>query len=595
MIWQNRALSQRQAAADRASELQAASQALDTESLALTSEVRGFTFQAEKVHKDNYYRLVNETKLGEKAIARMKALGVAEADFALLEKAKKLSDDLIATEEAAFAAAEAKNFDKARQLVFGDAYDTEAEKISEIVDQFQSRVAAQAAAELAAKTKEATQALWLADGMLALLVLAVLLMIGQVYRKVKTLPRIAAIATQVAGGDLRVERTDAGGDDEVSELARAIDRMVENLQQLVRQLTGSSDAVHAASDALRGSAQQAAQAAGGTAQAVGQVAGSASEQSQASEQIRTIMQELQSTIGQITAGATRSSADVQHAAELLDRMAKALGTMSQDMSAVASSAARAAQTAVQGAVIVDRTAQGMDRIRQATSITAARMTELERLSARIGEITSVIAGLAGQTNLLALNAAIEAARAGENGRGFAVVAEEVRTLAERSATSSKQITELIASVQGQISEAVSAMNAGAADVEDGSRLAADAARSLREIKSLVEASAGQVQQNAGTACGLVSDAQKVVAVFDALAAVTEENTAATEQMAAGAQEVGHAVGGIADRAQENAAAAEEVSASVEELTAASEEVAASAEELSTVARELKAQVGRFRI
>jgi len=237
----------------------------------------------------------------------------------------------------------------------------------------------------------------------------------------------------------------------------------------------------------------------------------------------------------------------------------------------------------------------MEQVRAAVGQASERLARLNDSSRQIGQITEAITAIADQTNLLALNAAIEAARAGEHGRGFAVVAEEVRKLAERSSGSTREITELIGSVQRQIGEAAQAMTAGLVDVESGSRMAAEAGLALSAIQTTVETAAQQVQNVARTAQAVQKDARNVVAAFDALAALTEENTAATEEMAASSAEVSTFMGRITDLAQTNAAAAEEVSASVEELTASSEEVAASAQGLSQIARELGAQVGKFRV
>lgn len=595
VLWQTRAQQQTLEALDRQSRLQNLSQQLDIESDSLTDYARRYTIAGEKRFKDEYYKLIRETKLAEKALAEMQQLGIPDEDFALVEESKRLSDRLITTQEAAFAAVEANDLSLARSLVFGSAYDGQVEKIAAPINQFHQRVEERAAQEVTDAKETANLALLITDLLLAASGLTVLLVLFSLHRRISHLPRLAALATQIAGGDLRVQVPVTKEKDEVAQLSAAFNQMVSNLRELVLDLTGSAQQVMTTSRDLSSSSDQAASAAQGTAEAVNQVAGSASEQARSAEGVQRIMQEFQTTIEQIASGAERSASEIQTAAGLVSEMTGALSLMAGDVAQVATEATRAAQTAQNGAMLVQDTTRGMDRIRQAADATATRITELEQLSSQIGEITTVISDIANQTNLLALNAAIEAARAGEHGRGFAVVADEVRKLAERSSSSTKQIAGLIANIQAQTQEAVRAMDLATQEVHAGSQLAEQAAQSLEEIRGTVEEAAEQVRSVAGTAVRLQDDAQNVVRAFESLSAATEESTAAAEQMAASAAHVNDSVTSIADLAQGNAAASEEVSASVEELTASAEQVAVSAQELAKVSEELKHRVAQFKL
>ncbi len=151
------------------------------------------------------------------------------------------------------------------------------------------------------------------------------------------------------------------------------------------------------------------------------------------------------------------------------------------------------------------------------------MVGIEASSRRIGDIISVIDGIAFQTNILALNAAVEAARAGEQGRGFAVVASEVRTLAQRSA---------------------------------------DAAR---EIKGLIEESVGQVETGAVKVRRAGSTMEEVVASVQQVTQIMAEISAASQEQSAGIDQVSQTVIQMDEATQQNAALVEEANAAARSM------------------------------
>src|SRR5437588_10065515 len=156
--------------------------------------------------------------------------------------------------------------------------------------------------------------------------------------------------------------------------------------------------------------------------------------------------------------------------------------------------------------------------------------ELGKLGDKIGAVVETIDDIAEQTNLRALNAAIEAARAGEHGRGFAVVADEVRKLAERSSRETKQIAELIQQVQAGTHQAVRAMQAGAAKVEQGSEKADLAGQALEAILIAVEHTVDLAKEIASASQPIHLGARRVTDAMSSISAVVEDNAAATEQM-----------------------------------------------------------------
>jgi methyl-accepting chemotaxis protein len=261
----------------------------------------------------------------------------------------------------------------------------------------------------------------------------------------------------------------------------------------------------------------------------------------------------------------------------------------------AEQADQAAGTARNGARTVEDTIRGMDNIKAKVDISTGRVREMGQSSAQIGNILETIDNIASQTNLLALNAAIEAARAGEHGKGFAVVADEVRQLAEKSATATKEITELVRSIQRTINEAVQAMDEGAAEVDMGVERAHQANTALSDILRASEAVSSQTEEIVKAAKQMGGAAQAMVGDIETVSAVVQENTASTEEMAAGATEVKEAVENIASLGRENSVSIENVSVSARELSIQGEEVMGAAAGLRNMAQQLSTLVGRFKI
>ncbi|GAB4520991.1 MAG: hypothetical protein Kow0047_32080 [Anaerolineae bacterium] len=239
--------------------------------------------------------------------------------------------------------------------------------------------------------------------------------------------------------------------------------------------------------------------------------------------------------------------------------------------------------------------RGMATIKDKVALSAQKVQEMGARSDQIGAIVQTIEDIAEQTNLLALNAAIEAARAGEQGRGFAVVADEVRKLAERSARATKEIADLVASIQHTVSEAVAAMDEGAHEVEAGVQRAHEAGEALNQLLKAAEASNRYGQQAWEATQKMSTLSSGVMSAIENVSAVVEENTASTEQLAASSGTISEAMESVASISEENSAAAEEVSAATEQMSAQAQEVSASAQMLAQIARELQEVISQFRL
>lgn len=307
---------------------------------------------------------------------------------------------------------------------------------------------------------------------------------------------LVKVANVASSGDLTAE-IQLNSRDEIGKLAKAFKEMISQMRELVSQIIEKSNTVSSAS------------------------------------------QQLSANSEQTSASANETAATMTQIATMVDQV----NSNTQEVSVTSEIANKHANVGNRGIV---RVTEQMQAITLSAQESANVIDGLSRKSEEIKQIVELITNIADQTNLLALNAAIEAARAGEHGRGFTVVAEEVRKLAEQSASAAKEIKNLIGAIQLESQRAVESTTAGRKEVEAGSVVVQEVGEAFKEIISAVE--------------GLTSQIQEVAS--------------ATEQMSSGVQSV---------------------AATTEEQTSAMEEVSASAESLTKLAFELNSLVGKFRV
>ena len=413
------------------------------------------------------------------------------------------------------------------------------------------------------------------------------------FREMTTyLEEMAEAARAVANGDLTTQVQPRGESDT---LGTALNGMVTNLREMIGGVREGAAEITVAADSLRGSSDQMAQATGQIANAIDEVTRSAvslsglsQESAREVEQLASGSQQLAATAAQ-SAQSARQSRDV--AAEIGERI-QAVAAASEDVARSADESRKAAQ---RGQEAVTQAVASMASIAAAVERASKTVDMLGEYGQQIGDIVKAIDEIAAQTNLLALNAAIEAARAGEQGRGFAVVAENVRSLAERSSASTKEIAALIAKVQQGTREAVEAMAAGVRDVEAGRGITSEAGRALESIIASVQESALRMAQIAKDVQGLASGAERIVSSAEQIAAMAGESADGANSMASATSRVTDAIIQVSATSEETSASAEEVSASTEELSAQAQELAATANQMRELAESLNAATARFRL
>jgi PAS domain S-box len=206
------------------------------------------------------------------------------------------------------------------------------------------------------------------------------------------------------------------------------------------------------------------------------------EVKQASETIAGRSAQLKVQVEQVQGRAQAQSQEVMHASATMEEMSVAIRDVAESAAQASSAAAETQEVVARGSEQMARSMEATGRVVDAVQASSATIGELNQSIQRIGDITQAIKEIADQTNLLALNAAIEAARAGEQGRGFAVVADEVRKLAERTASSTADITGMVDSIHATTDAAVNSMEEAAREVQEGLDLIQGSSRSLAEIR-----------------------------------------------------------------------------------------------------------------
>ncbi len=353
----------------------------------------------------------------------------------------------------------------------------------------------------------------------------------------RPLNQLVGAVERFGGGDLRPVRL-GGMPTELERLSRAMDDMGGRLRSVVVAVVGEASHIGNSASDFSAMSEELAASSGEISTAMVKIAASAEQQVKGMEKADSLLHSLRQI----------AEANAQAAARV--------GELGGRIQALA--ARHQADVAAAGQTLLD--------VKEVVRTSAGQVKELTRLSEPITDFIDLIKQISSQTNLLALNAAIEAARAGEHGRGFAVVAEEVRRLADSSATAAEDVAKTVQFIRNQVREVSHTMETGSAKVQGIETVAAAAASALEQISSAV----GEVH-------GAAAEVER-----EAVA-----NRRIVEELGVRTQEVSQA-------ASEHASASEQVTAAAEEQSASTEEMASSAGDLLQGATRLTALMQEFK-
>jgi len=297
---------------------------------------------------------------------------------------------------------------------------------------------------------------------------------------------LAITAKKLANGELTA-RVNWDSTDELGDVGRAFNQMATEFSSLISQVRQSAD----------------------------QVATAAAMQSSTAEKVSAI--------------SDNQTQQAAIAASSIENLNSAVKEIAQKTDNVVTSANDASVMAGEGQQVVNKAVLGIQQVAITVSESAQLMVALGKRSDEIGQIVNVIKDIAEQTNLLALNAAIEAARAGEQGRGFAVVADEVRKLAERTATATSEISKMIAAIQSETGNAVTTMEKGSSQVSDGVALANQAGQSLQNINSSVKRVVAMIEQISEATRSQSEATNEITKRVEHIAEMARENTSSVDE------------------------------------------------------------------
>src|SRR5580658_7820702 len=381
-------------------------------------------------------------------------------------------------------------------------------------------------------------------------------------KMVTYLREMAAVSEAIAGGNLGVDVQPRSKNDT---LGKAFARMIEGLRKLVRNGRDAAQQVASASNQVAGASDESAKISLQTSSAI--------------DEVTSTMHEMSVNVQNMVKSTKVQASSVSETSASIDQMVASIQRVADTAKVLLDISNRSREEVHNGIATMEKATDGLNRINTTIQSSGEIIDVLGQRADDIGKIIEVIDDLAEQTNLLALNAAIEAARAGEHGLGFAVVADEIRKLAEKSAQSTKEISELNQSIQKESRKAVENMNRSTAIVNEGLDLGGELNGALRKISNVVT-EVYKFAQEIGAATNEQSHGSSQIArATTRLNEITHEINSAVEEQASGAQAVVKAM--------------ERMRELVQASTSGSTELAASSDQMSKMSRGLLDSMDRF--
>lgn len=370
-------------------------------------------------------------------------------------------------------------------------------------------------------------------------------------------------------------------------------RLIKEIAGAMRDFAGSVEALTQNAEESSSSILEMTATSSEVADNLGELANSVRETVSSIEEMAYSIKEVAKNVDALSLTAEETSSS-------MNEMDVSIDQVQSNANETARLSEEVALDAEKGAEAILKTISEIYRIKESSQEAVTAISALGSRIDAIGQIVNVIDDVAEQTNLLALNAAIIAAQAGEQGKGFAVVADEIKDLAERAGASTREITDLIKTVQGESKNAITAVERGAHNVDRGVEVSNEAERALKKILESSQKSTNMVRAIARATVEQAKGSKQVTDAIGRIAETVQQIAAATAQQARGselimksAEKMRLITQHVERSAQEQAKGGRQITTAIEDISGKVSELNTSHKSQADGTRQLLASAGKI--